>query len=150
MAKQKVRKAIKRSKKAKKPKKASLTKLKEKLWELCKQIARQRAKTASGDIFCYTCGKRLDNPSDQHTAHFIASSICGAGLRFDLQNLRVCCYVCNVHMSGNWPAYLERMIAEVGQEKVDELLKRRNETTKADRIFYENLIAEYALIKDVV
>lgn len=126
--------------------KSPITKLKAKLWELCKQICRERQKTASGEIFCYTCGKRLDNPSDQHTAHFIASSICGAGLRFDLRNLRVCCYVCNVHMSGNWPAFLEKMTEEVGEDEVQKLLKRRNEITKADRFFYQSLIEEYTQV----
>lgn len=120
----------------------TIPQLKKILWELCKKECRRRQQNAVGDIYCYTCGKRLESGGDMHTAHFIPSSVCGIGLRFDLDNLRVCCYVCNVHKSGNWTEYLPRMVAEVGQEKVDALLRRKHEFTKGDRIFYEKKIAE--------
>lgn len=129
-------------------KKLSIPKLKKKLWELCKQIVRERAKRATGEVCCYTCGRLLPTAVEQHTAHFIASSIGGVGLRFDLKNLRVCCYRCNVSLSGNWPAYYERMVKEVGQEAVDELMRRRNEFTKADAFYYQAKIDEYQMLVD--
>lgn len=113
------------------------------LWELCKQIVRARYVRPDGSWSCYTCDLLIVNPKDAHTAHFIASSVCGIGLRYSLENLRVCCGACNIWKSGNWPAYYERMVKEVGQEKVDELMRRRHQTVKGGATFIANLIEEY-------
>jgi hypothetical protein len=65
--------------------------------------------------------------SNAHTGHFIPSSICSAALRYDLSNLRPQCFACNIHRSGNWPAYE----AHLRRDGIDvEELKRRNEETK--------------------
>jgi 5-methylcytosine-specific restriction endonuclease McrA len=116
----------------------TVSKLKQHLWQLCRQIIIQRHGSD-----CYTCGARNLSGSNRHLGHFIPSSICSAELRYSLDNLRVCCYRCNIHLSGNWPAYEDHL----RRDGIDpEELKRRNrETTgrKYDQIFYQEKIKEY-------
>lgn len=68
-------------------------------------------------------------------------------MRYDLDNLRFQCMVCNVHRSGNWPAYEAHLKAD----GIDvEALKRRNEETKGKmyRIeWYNAVIADYEQIR---
>jgi hypothetical protein len=75
--------------------------------------------------------------------HFISSSVCSAELRYSLENLRPQCYACNIHRSGNWPAYE----AHLKRDGIDvEALKRRNEQTKHRQyniLWYRAKIAEY-------
>jgi hypothetical protein len=64
-------------------------------------------------------------------------------MRFSLDNLRPQCFACNIHRSGNWPAYERHLIAD-GIDVAE--LKRRNEQTKdmkADILWYQRKIAEY-------
>lgn len=119
------------------------TQTKKKLWDECKRLVRAKYVKEDGTWSCYTCDLRIENPKDAHTAHFIASSVCGIDLRYSLENLRVCCGNCNVWKSGNWPAYYERMVLEVGQEKVDELMKRRNQITKGGVLWLQQKLEEY-------
>lgn len=117
--------------------KTDSAKLKSKLWELCKQLTRKNY-----GYNCYTCGQESEAP---HTGHFIASSVCSAELRYALDNLRPQCYRCNIHLSGNWLAYESRLRQEHGEEWVEALKKRNQETKnlKYDSIWYEAKIKEY-------
>lgn len=124
-------------------KKSELTKRKEKLWELCKQITRK----VYGDT-CYTCKKKGLEGSNWQTGHFLTSSTCSMELRYDLKNLRPQCMPCNKWKSGNWPAYEEHLIRDHGLEYVDEL-KNRNKATKGGNygIFWINQkIEEYETV----
>jgi hypothetical protein len=64
-------------------------------------------------------------------------------MRYSLSNLRPQCYACNIHRSGNWPAYEAHLRAD----GVDvEALKQRNRDTqgmKADSLWYLRKIADY-------
>jgi len=127
-------------------KKPTLKSLKAKLRELCKTIVRRRYANKDGSWTCYTCDRRIENPCDAHTAHFIPSGACGAFLRFDLRNLRICCYNCNVNLGGNGVEYYPRMVKEVGQAAVDQLKRDKNKTIKADVIWYQKQITEKTLL----
>lgn len=118
--------------------KTSVAKLKAKLWELCKILTRQKY-----GYSCYTCGQKTEAP---HTGHFISSSVCSAELRYSLDNLRPQCYRCNIHLSGNWLSFEQKLVSENGKEWV-EALKRRNQETKGrqyDSLWYEAKIKEYS------
>lgn len=133
------RSSLKRGKvKLKKVRLDTIGKLKKKLWALCRVIIIQRYGSD-----CYTCSARELAGSNRHIGHFISSSVCSAAMRYDLDNLRPQCYRCNIHLSGNWPAYEQHLI----QDGIDVVaLKARNQATKgmqADRLFYQNKIAEY-------
>lgn len=104
-------------------KKGEITKAKERLWELCKQIIRKKYGNT-----CYTCGTTGLAGSNWQTGHFLTSSTCSMELRYDLKNLRPQCMPCNKWKSGNWFAYEQRLIRDEGQEYVDELKRRNKET----------------------
>lgn len=104
--------------------KGEITKAKEKLWELCKKIIRELYPNV-----CYTCGKGGLVGRNWQTGHFLTSSTCSMELRYELKNLRPQCFSCNINKSGNWHEFEKRLIREEGQEYVDEL-KRRNDETK--------------------
>lgn len=128
----------KRGTKLKRARQDTVGKLKKKLWALCRQIViKQYGNT------CYSCYAPELVGSNLHLGHFIPSSVCSAELRYALENLRPQCFRCNIHLSGNWPAYE----AHLKQEGVNvEALKARNEATKgmqADRLWYQAKIEEY-------
>ena len=135
-------KSLKVAKRAKKPHKTvTLKKLKAKLWQLCREI---QIKRYGSD--CYTCPSKSLEGSNRHLGHFISSSICSTELRYSLDNLRIQCYACNIHKSGNWLAYERHLIAD-GIDVQE--LKDRNEKTKGGMYredFYIQKIAEYTSI----
>lgn len=134
-------KTVKKTTKKVKKKTSSVSLLKKKLWELCKQIIR----TKYGNT-CYTCGVSGLAGGNWHTSHFIASSVCGANLRYDLRNLRPCCYRCNVSLAGNGAYFYKNLVIHEGQEYVDQLFKDKQITIKADELFYAQKISEYEKI----
>lgn len=121
--------------------KPPLKKLKATLWQLCREI---QIKRYGSD--CYTCPAKALEGSNRHLGHFISSSICSTELRYSLDNLRIQCYACNIHKSGNWLAYERHLIAD-GIDVQE--LKDRNEKTKGGMYrddFYIQKIAEYQSI----
>jgi hypothetical protein len=142
----------KRSTVAKRPSqrkvKRPLTKLKKKLWEECKRIVRLRYQRPDGTYRCYTCDHPLEKAQCQ-TGHFIPSSVCSTEMRYDLGNLRIQCYRCNINLSGNWIEYEKRLNKEMGAEYTLSL-KHRNESTKGlmyREDWYEMYIQNY---KDII
>lgn len=121
--KRKPSKGIKRRVRSKRRKKGELTKLKEKLWMLCRQLTKKKYGNS-----CYTCGRLVPNGKGIHTAHYITSSLCSTALRFDLRNLRPGCYHCNINLSGNWPAYQKAIEKEI--PGITGILLAENEATK--------------------
>lgn len=128
-----------------KSKRPSKKALKKKLWELCRLIVRKQYGTD-----CYTCPAKNLEGSNLHTAHFIPSSTCGLFLRYDLRNLRPCCYRCNVNLGGNGAAYYRNMVAREGQAYVDGIFADKNRITKESIIWYEEKIGEYQKLIDLM
>lgn len=108
-----------------KPKKVSLTKLKEKIWGECKRIIRARYISGDGQYRCFTCGAITEVP---HTGHIITSSTCSTELRYSLDNLRLQCYSCNIHKSGNWVEFKKRL----GDAEINRLIDL-NDNTKGNK-----------------
>jgi hypothetical protein len=117
------------------------SKLKKQLWELCKKIIRAKYGNT-----CYTCDAHPLSGGNWHTAHFIASSVCGAYLRYDLRNLRPGCYRCNVSLAGNGAVYYRRMLEREGEEYVAGIFVDKERLTKLTPQFLREKIAEYTLI----
>lgn len=131
-------------------KKKSIKTLKKKLWEECKRITRLRYQKHDGSWNCFTCGAHLDAPSKAQTGHFIPSSCCSTEMRYDLGNLRIQCYQCNINKSGNWPAFEKQLEIEMGEGYVEKL-KARNESTKNEMYradWYETYINNYKQINE--
>ena len=112
--------------------------LKAKLWKLCQKLTREKY----GNV-CYICGARNLIGANWHTCHLIPSGSCGAYLRYDLRNLRPCCYHDNINLGGNGAEFYRQMVKEVGQKVVDKLFKDKNVIVKADKIWFLSKIAEY-------
>lgn len=127
----------------KKPVKVKIKPLKAKLWELCKQIIRLKYKNPNNTWNCYTCGKLIDEPAKAQTGHFLASSVCGAYLRYDLRNLRIQDYYCNINLGGNGATFYKNLVEREGQEYVDQIFKDKQKTIKADEIWFTEKIKEY-------
>lgn len=124
-------------------KKPSPAKLRKKLWELCKQATRKAYKLPDGTWNCFTCGRRIDEPAKAQTGHFIPSGSCGAFLRYDLRNLRIQDYYCNINLGGNGATYYKALVEENGQEYVDQLFRDKQKVIKADVIWLQSKIDEY-------
>jgi len=122
----------------KRRKSTEISKVKKELWELCKQLTRK----AYGKT-CYTCRKKRLKKSNCHTAHFIPSASCGTYLRYDLRNLRVCCYHCNINLGGAGALYYHNMRNEVGQDTIDQLFKDVKRKVKNPLEFYKSLVVKY-------
>lgn len=136
----------------KRRKKGEITKSKEKLWELCKQITRRRNILSSGEWKCYTSGKLLTFPKDAHTGHCIPSSLCSVELRYDLKNLRIQSYDQNINKNGNPLQFERNLIRNHGQAYMDDLWNR-NEATKGKVYtmdWFNAKIAQYQqILKDL-
>jgi 5-methylcytosine-specific restriction endonuclease McrA len=129
--------------------KTELQKLKDALWAECKRITRMRYEKFTGGWDCFSCGKHITEAKNAQTGHFIASSVCSTELRYDLDNLRVQCYNCNINKSGNWIDYEKQLRIEKGFD-FPERLKERNETTKGQSYredWYKMYIANYKNIQ---
>lgn len=105
--------------------------IKTKLWEECKRIVRATYIKKNGTWDCFTCGRLIDEPHKAQTGHFIASGACGAYLRYDLRNLRIQCYFCNINCGGAGALFYKNLVAEKGQEYVDQIFKDKNKIVKA-------------------
>ena len=123
----------------KKKSKQSISVIQRKLWELCKGIIRKQYPP-----FCYTCGKPVQGSND-HTAHLIPKASCGAYLKYDLRNLRRCCYYCNINLGGNGSEFYRRMLKIEGQKFVDKLFADKQITVKAYD-HYLKLLQEYQIL----
>lgn len=119
--------------------KMTIGKIQKVLWEHCKRIVRKTYIKSDGTWECYTCGIAIKTPQDAHTAHFIPKSVCGAYLKYDLRNLRVCCMRCNVWLGGNGTAYYRNMVEREGQEYVDQLFIDKQKSIKAYDRYVEQL-----------
>lgn len=134
--------AKKKAKVIKKPRVKSPKTLKAELWDECKRIVRSTY-VKDGMWRCFTCDRLIDAPAKAQTGHFLPSAACGAYLRYDLRNLRIQCYFCNINLGGNGAEYHRRLVIENGQEYVDQLFRDKNVIIKADSIWYQQKIDEY-------
>lgn len=128
---------------AKKKKLPTISNLKSKLWEECKRIIRARYIKDDGTWDCFTCKKRIDEPAKAQTGHFLPRSTCGAYLRYDLRNLRIQCYNCNINQGGAGADYYRRLQETEGQEYIDQIYKDKHITVKADQWWYMEKTNEY-------
>lgn len=122
--------------------KSKIRKIQDILWEHCKRIIRAIYIKDDGTWDCFTCIRRIDEPAKAQTGHFIPSGSCGAFLRYDLRNLRIQCYNCNINLGGNGAVFYKNLVEEKGQEYVDQLFKDKQKTVKA-LDHYVKLVSEY-------
>lgn len=120
--------------------KSETRKVQDALWQECRRITLERYEK-NGKHYCFTCDKEVSG-SNRQLGHFIANSVGGALLRYNLDNLRIQCYYDNINLGGNGAIFYKRLIEEKGQKHIDKLFALKNETTKA-LDHYKTLLEEY-------
>lgn len=60
-----------------------------------------------------------------HNGHFKSRQF--QGTRFDFENMRCCCEVCNVTLHGNLKKYREHLIREIGEDRVNALDRKKSQ-----------------------
>lgn len=121
--------------------KSDTRKIQDKLWQECRRIQIARYMAQNGTCSCFTCGKLIEG-SNRQLGHFIPNSVGGALLRYNLDNLRLQCYYCNINLGGNGSMFYKRLVETKGQKFVDDLFILKNQTVKASD-HYIKLLAEY-------
>jgi len=128
-------------KKEKKPKvkEKSISQLKKELDAVFSLYIRQKY-TVNGLVACYTCDT-VKEPKNMQNGHFHSRS--HFSVRWDEDNCRVQCSVCNVFKHGNYIEYYKRMLKEIGQDGLDRLEQKKNTPTKFSKGDIINLINQY-------
>lgn len=122
--------------------KPTIGQLQKKLWIHCRRLIREKYKNPDGTYNCYTCDQKNLVGSNLQTGHFIAKSVCGSFLKYDLRNLRIQCFRCNCNLSGNGAVFYRNMVEREGQKYVDLLFIDKNRIIKAYDLYAE-LIDKY-------
>lgn len=124
-------------KRVKREKLPTIAKLKKQLWEAIKAEVRKRDKGV-----CQACGATGLEGSNAQTSHLIASSICGGYLRYDLRNLYLCCFRCNISLSGNIAELYRNVQQKHGQAFLDQLHEDKHKIIQLDRAFLSGKLQE--------
>jgi len=119
--------------KLKRKSKSDIRKIQDELWQECRRIILSRYPHV-----CYTCDKPVEG-SNRQVGHFIPNSVGGALLRYNLDNLRIQCYYCNINLGGNGSEFYRKLLKEKGQEYIDKLFILKGQTTKAIDLYTELL-----------
>lgn len=114
------------------------------LWIECRRIIRARY-IRDERYYCFTCDKEITGSGVQ-TGHFIPNSVGGALLRYNLDNLRLQCYYCNINLGGNGSEFYRKLVTEKGQPFVDALFELKNKGSVNALDHYKKLLAEYSSI----
>jgi hypothetical protein len=119
--------------------KSETRKTQDELWQHCRRIT---LKKYAEPHTCFTCEKPVSG-SNRQLGHFIPNSVGGALLRYNLDNLRIQCYYCNINLGGNGAVFYKKLLEEKGQKHIDNLFTLKGQTIKAQD-HYLDLISKYA------
>jgi hypothetical protein len=82
------------------------------------------------DKGCISCDRPATWGGQWHASHFRSVGAASA-LRFNLWNIHKACSICNHYLSGNLSAYRPRLVALIGQDRVD-WLDSQNQVVRYD------------------
>jgi len=128
-----------KSKKCKR-KKSSRKSKKEELWRLISRYVRLKAADSDGYVECVTCGNKMFWLKDGAQAGHFVPQAQGDAVRFDLRNIHVQCYRCNINLGSNGPEYNAFMLRTYGQKTIDELRRLSNTTIKYTEADFDDMI----------
>ena len=127
--------------KKKKIKHPSLKSLHRQAWKLVSEYIRRSGADKRGYNFCFTCGKKK-HWENLDCGHYIHRNC----LNYTEMNLSPQCTRCNRFLHGNLGVYAERLIAEYGEEAIQNLRCRGNEVKKFTIIELKELIKRYTIL----
>lgn len=102
----------------KKPKARTRSQLVKDLDTVFSRYYRQSQADSNGNVTCYTCGAVMHWKESQ-TGHFFTRG--RQPTRWDEENVRIQDYRCNVALNGNYIIFTRKMLAEVGEQSLEEL-----------------------------
>ena len=124
-------------------KRKSITKLKSKLWEVFSLYIKQKYSPDGKNVNCFTCGRNLQiGTSNCQGGHYYSQGGFKA-LQFNENNVRPQCYNCNINLNGNTQIFRENLIAEIGEEAVNELDRHRHDEMRWSASELEEKIKHY-------
>lgn len=89
---------------------------------------------------CFTCGwKGL--PKAIQAGHFVSRYY--KVVRYDENNVRNQCFVCNIQKKGDYVTFREKLIEQIGEYKVLAIEAARKREFKASIEFYQRIITKY-------
>ena len=91
----------------------------------CQAIVNRYARIRDAHLPCVSCDRPASWDGQWHGSHFRSVGAASA-VRFNLWNVHKACSICNNHLSGNIAEYRPRLIAKIGQERVDWLMAQNN------------------------
>ena len=100
----------------------------------CRAIVQKIARLRDRSDGCISCDLPATWGGQWHGSHFRSHGAASA-VQFNLWNIHKSCSACNLHKSGNIIEYRPRLIAKIGQEKVDWLMAQ-NQTVKLTTEYY--------------
>ena len=115
----------------------SISKLIKKADQLFSLQVRQRGASPDGYNVCYTCG-HVSLWKKLHCSHYLSRYYKAA--RWNPDNCRPACYVCNIWKKGDLVRFRQNLIAEIGEARVLAVEKLRDAPVKLSREFLEELI----------
>lgn len=95
-----------------------------------------------GMVQCYTCDKWFEIKKIQN-GHYVSRFY--KSVRWNLDNCRPQCMWCNMFKNGDAANYRERLIQEIGEERVKRLEEARKISQKLDPCFLKEQIEHYIL-----
>jgi len=117
--------------------------------KLTQKVFNEYIRARDRNEFCISCGRKHDG--QYHAGHFLTTAA-HPELRFNELNAHKQCSPCNNYLSGNIVEYLPRLVAKIGQDKVDFLYNNQSkykytlDDLKEIREYYKNKIK---LLKEV-
>lgn len=128
-----------------KKKKVKVSTTKNKVWIQFSIYIRTRGANADGMNHCVTCWA-IKHWKELQAGHFIAGRL-NSNL-FDERGCHPQCSLCNVVKAGNGPRYYQFMLKTYGQEVIDELLTKNDQTKKWLPGELESLLEKYSSLNN--
>lgn len=101
------------------------------LEEECRKIVQKIARIRDRNDGCISCELPANCDGQWHGSHFRSHGAASA-VQFNLWNIHKACWICNKLYSGRIDQYEPKLVAKIGQEKVD-WLKSQNQIVRHSR-----------------
>lgn len=98
--------------------KSEIRKVQDQLWEESRQVALKIFANKDGTVDCYTCNAKDLQGSNRQLGHMWAKASLSAILKYDLRILRWQCSRCNIWFGGQGAVFYEKMLKEIGEERM--------------------------------
>lgn len=121
-------------------KRSSKKRAKDKAWKVMSLYVRLRYAVNEYST-CVTCGNVAHYKKHQ-AGHYVPKAQ-GLAAYFEIDNVHVQCFRCNINLGSNGAEYTPFMISKYGQERVDEIRQLSGKVVKYTEIDYNDMIDKY-------